>query len=817
MLASLRRPDIDLAVKTSPSGIYQFGPFQVNPASGELRKQGERVRLQDQPFRLLVILVENAGQVVTREELQKQIWQSDTFVDFDSSLRVAVRKLREALGDDAESPRYIETIPKRGYRFLGPAIPLAAESQQVLPAPGEAPGTREPDSTPAAPEKTTTPRIHYGRWALAAVALVVIAGWAAKLLWPHKQKVLTAKDTVVLADFVNSTGDPVFDETLQQGLVVQLEQSPFLSLISEDRAQQELRLMGQPAGVRITPSLADEICVRTGSAATLEGSIARLGSQYVLGLRAKDCRNGATFTTEQAQAARKEDVLNALSQIARKFRTEVGESLATVEERNTPLVEATTPSLDALKIYSEGWKVAHTEGDGAAIPFFKRATEIDSTFAMAYSALGLMYGSTGESDLAAEYTQKAYGLRGRVNDRERFFITAYYDGRATGNQERAMQTCETWTRAYPRQNDPYLFLAGFIYPVLGKFEKGVAAGEKAIELNPDVSIAYVNLGFNLIALGRLEEAERVLRRASERKLEVPLSLLTQYDIAFLRDDQPEMERIAARALGSSEAEDWMFDHLGAALAYVGRLREARMMSQHAVDLARQAGHNERAALFETRAALREAFFGNTRAAEGLARQALKLAKDREVQYGAAFAMATAGDSARAEALADDLEKRFPEDTSVRVNYLPALRARLALNHGEPLRALEQLRPAEPNELGMPRSAINGYFGAMYPIYASGEAHLAAHHGAESAAEFQKILDHRGIVLSDPIGALAHLQRARALLMSGDKVGAKAAYQDFLSLWKSADPDLPILRQAKAEYIHDIDRPHSQGPARRSTE
>lgn len=758
--------------------------------------------MQDQPFRLLVILLENAGQVVAREELQKRIWQSNTFVDFDSSLRVAVRKLREALGDDAESPRYIETIPKRGYRFLRSAIPSADGSQQVLPAPAEVPVAGKPKSTAVVPEekKRRTALIVYGRWVLGAVMVVVIAGWEARLQLLRNRRVLTAKDTVVLADFVNSTGDPVFDETLQQGLAVQLQQSPFLNLISEDRAQEELRLMGWPAGVRITPRIAEEICARTGSAAALEGSITRLGSQYVVGLHAKDCRTGATLNTEQAQAARKEDVLNALSQIARRFRTEVGESLATMEEHNTPLVEATTPSLDALRSYSEGWKEAHIEGDGAAIPFFKRAIEIDSTFAMAYAALGLMYGSTGESDLAAEYTQKAYELRGRTNDRERFFITAYYDGRTTGNQERALQTCETWIRAYPRQTDPYLFLAGFIYPVLGEYEKGAAAGKKAIELNPDVSIAYVNVAFNLVALGRLEEAESILQRASERKLDVPFSLLTELDIAFLRADEPAMERIAARAQGSSGTEDWMFDHQGAALAYVGRLREASVMSQHAADLARQAGHNERAALFETRAALREAFFGNAQAAEALARQAVKLAKDREVEYGAAFALTMAGDSARAETLTDDLEKRFPEDTSVRVNYLPALRARLALNHGEPVRAVERLRTAGPNELGMPRSAINGFFGAMYPVYIRGEAYLAVHDGAESAAEFRKILDHRGIVLGDPIGALAHLQHARALLMSGDKEGAKAAYRDFLSLWKSADPDLPILRQAKAEYM-----------------
>lgn len=364
------------------------------------------------------------------------------------------------------------------------------------------------------------------------------------------------------------------------------------------------------------------------------------------------------------------------------------------------------------------------EGEGAAVPFFQRAVDIDPGFATAYAALGLMYGSVGESDLAALNARKAYELRDRANDKERFFITAYYDGRATGNQERARQTCETWIRAYPRQVDPYEFLSGFIYPVLGEYEKGAEAAEKAIELSPDSSHAYVARGFNLVALDRLDEAQNTLQKASSRGLDVPFALLLWHDLAFLRADVAARERVVAQSQTNSEAEDWMADHEAAALAFTGQLQQANAMSQHAVGLAEQADHKERAALFQTRVALREAFFGSPKAATESARQALELTHDREVEYGTAFALASSGDSSRAEPLANDLEKRFPEDTSVRYNYVPVLRARLALNHGDAAKAIEQLKIAVPYETGMPRSAINAFFGAMYPVYVRGEAYLA---------------------------------------------------------------------------------------------
>jgi eukaryotic-like serine/threonine-protein kinase len=750
----------------------------MNPASGELLKRGARVRLQDQPFRLLVVLVENAGRLVTREELRNRIWPENTYVDFDSSLRVAVRKLREALGDDADKPVYVETIPKRGYRLL---VPVTGKGTSVEP-------TAEANETSSGSSKWA--------WILVAAVLLAIATSAMFIRVPRK---LAGSDTAVLAEFANSTGDPVFDGTLRQGMEVQLEQSPYLSLVSDERIQQTLTLMGQQPDVRLTPELARQVCERTGAAAVLEGSIASLGSQYVLGLRARSCHTGEVLDEEQAEAARKEDVLGALDRIASRFRTRVGESLATVEKHDMPLAEATTPSLEALKAYSMGFQVMGLQGEFAALPFFKRAVELDPQFAAAYATLGLMYGSTGQPDLAAISTRKAYELRERASDRERFFIAAYYEGRTTGNQEKARQTCEEWAQTYPRDLYPHSFLSGFIEPVLGQFEQAAEESEKTIQLNPDNGVGYLNLGYNNFALNRVEEAEGAAKRAAGRKMDTPLLAVLRFDVAFLRGDQHGMDREADLAKEKPDTEEWISFHRAFVLAYTGRLDEALKSSRQASELARQKSLPENVALFETPPALWEGFFGLSSRAKQSADAALKASNGREVEYGSALALAMAGDSAASQKLADDLSRRFPEDTSVQFSYLPTLRGVLALNRGDAAGAIEALQTATPYELGTPRSCLQGFFGALYPVYVRGEAYLAEGRGAEAAAEFRKILEHRGRILSDPIGALANLQLARAYAFMGDKAEAKTTYEGFLKLWQGADADLPVLKQAKAEY------------------
>ncbi len=638
------------------------------------------------------------------------------------------------------------------------------------------------------------------RWwmvAGAAILIVVVAG--GRLLFPRRAHALTDKDTIVLADFTNTTGDAVFDGTLRQGMMVQLEQSPFLSLVSDERIHRTLTLMGQGAEAHLTPEIGREVCQRTGSAAVLDGSIASLGTQYVLGLRAVDCRTGELIDAEQVQAAHKEDVLNALSQVASRFRGRLGESLATVKEHDTPLVEAATPSLEALKAYSAALKLHFSTGPSAEIQaLYKSAIAIDPNFAMAYAMLGHSYGELGESDLSAEYLGKAYTLRDHASDAERFFITVSYDLRATGNLENGVQTCEVWAQAYPRDPQPHAFLGGFIYPVFDKFEMSVDENVRAIELDPDLVFPYFNLAGSYIYLDRLGDAEKALQRASERKLYISDSSAMYYGIAFLKSDEAEMERVVAQA--KSEPDSALLNQEAFAIAYSGHLLRARALSQRAVDVAQQSGQRERAAGYEAGAALRAAFFQNAPAATRSAAAALELSKDREVEYGAAFALALTGDSKRAQALTDDLEKRFPEDTCVKFAYVPELRALLAMNSNDPAKTIELLQVAAPYELGAPRSSFHALYGVLYPVYVRGEAYLALHQGVQAAAEFQKIIDHPGIVVSDPVGALARLQIGRAYAMSGDQAKAKTAYQAFFTLWKDADPDIPVLQEAKAEYL-----------------
>jgi eukaryotic-like serine/threonine-protein kinase len=637
-----------------------------------------------------------------------------------------------------------------------------------------------------------------GKRMLAAAAGVLVLFAAAGYFSLHRASKLTAKDTIVLAEFENKTGDSVFDDTLRQGLAVQLEQSPFLTLVSEQRIQQVLHLMTRPVETRLTPEIAREICERTSSAAVLEGSIAGLGSQYILWLRARNCRTGDVLAEEQAQAERKEEVLNALSRIAIQIRTRLGESLATIQEHSTPLEQATTSSLDALKAYSAGWNAAFAHGFAAGIPHLQRAIAIDPQFAMAYADLSIYQWNMGQTDLSAEYTRKAYELRDRVSDRERLWILFLYDRQVTGNLQKELETLESWAQAYPGDWKPWGLLGGWGTFGTGQYKRGIQALREALRLNPDDSFAWGGLALHNLFLDRFGEAADALRRAAERKLEIRDFLVLRYYLAFFKGDEAGMDREIARARGE-HAEDWMSHNQAMVLARSGRMRQGRTMWERAVALAQQAGNRERAAIYESAEAVCEAHFGSAAAAKERARAALDLAKGRDVEYSAAFALALSGDSADSQRLADDLEKRFPEDTPVQFEYLPTLRALSALAHRAPLDAIERLQTALPYDLALPGTAFFARFGGLYPAYVRGQAYLEAGRGREAAAEFQKVLDHRGIVLADPIGAVAHLQLGRALVLLGEKDRARSAYQDFLTLWKDADPDIPILQQAKAEY------------------
>ena len=615
---------------------------------------------------------------------------------------------------------------------------------------------------------------------------------------PQRAPKLTGKDTIVLAEFENKTGDPVFDGILRQGLSVQLEQSPFLALVSDQRIQQALRFMDRPAETRLTPEVAREICERAGGTAVLEGSIASLGSQYVLWLRARNCRTGDILGQEQAQAGRKEEVLDALTRIAVQIRARLGESLATIQEHSTPLEQATTSSLEALKAYSAGRSALFAHGFAAAIPHLQRAIAIDPQFAMAHGDLGFFSWNMGQTDLGAEQVRIAYELRDRVSDRERLYILFLYDRQVTGNLQKELLTLESWEQMYPRDYMPPGVIAGWVTLGTGQYERGIQAAQQARRLNLDLPFAYAGLVLHNRSLNRFTEAADALRRAAERKLEIPEFLVHRYYLAFLEGDQAGMDREIARAPGE-HAEDWMSHHQALVLARSGRMGQARTMWERAITSAQQAGKRETAAIYEAAAVVCEAHFGNGAAAKERARAALELAKGRDVEYAAAFALALSGDPSESQRLAADLEKRFPEDTTVQFEYLPTLHALSALAHRTPLDAVERLQRAVPYDFAMPGTAFFGTFGGLYPAYVRGEAYLAGGRGQEAAAEFQKVLNHRGVVLADPIGALAHLHLGRAYALSGDNAQAKSAYEGFLTLWKDADADIPVLKQARAEY------------------
>ena len=651
--------------------------------------------------------------------------------------------------------------------------------------------------------RATSPVTRVTRRAVLASSMILLALSAAVsyFFFHRSAATLTDKDTIVLADFDNKTGDPVFDDTLRQGLSVELQQSPFLSLVADRQIQQQLALMGQPRDARLTPAVAHQVCERTASAMVLEGSIAALGSQYVLGLRARDCSSGNVLEQEQTQAERREDILHALSQIARRLRTRLGESRATIEKHSMPLPDATTESIEALKAYSTGMKVNSTSGTAAAIPFYQRAIEIDPAFAMADASLGLAYSAAGESVLSAQNTTMAWRLRDRVSDRERFFLDWGYNRHVTGDLEKAYQALELWYQTYPRgpQPNPQGLLGGLASHGTGRFDRVIEISQKLIVDDPDFLYGYANLASGYYYVGRLEEAEAVIRRAAERKLEEPALRIIEHNIAALKGDKDQASRILTNGKGNPATEHGLANAEALALARSGQLKLARQASARAVDLARQAGRLEPAAGYQAARAVWEAVCGNAAAARTDAAAALALSNGRDVAYAAGLAFAFAGDAARSQPLAADLEKRFPEDTFVRFTYVPVLRALSALEHEDFPGTVERLQATLRYELAANGLNFNFYLGGLHSAFVRGEAFMATRRFAGAVAEFQKLLDHRGVVGTDPIGTIAHLQLGRAFNHSGDHTRAKAAYLEFLRLWKDADAEIPILKQAKAEY------------------
>jgi eukaryotic-like serine/threonine-protein kinase len=648
----------------------------------------------------------------------------------------------------------------------------------------------------AAPE---VPEKQKKKWLAALSALLVVlaaAGGGIVFLRSRRAPALTEKDSVVLADFTNTTSDPVFDGTLRQGLAAQLEQSPFLNLLSDERIAQMLALMSQAKDARLTKELAREVCQRTASAATIEGSISSLGSQYVVGLKAVNCRNGDLLASEQATASRKEQVLKALAEVATKMRARLGESLVSVQRYDAPPENVTTRSLEALQAYSLGYKEQMVKNDYArAIPLFERAVSLDPDFAMAYARLGSAYGNLGETARSAEDARQAYELRERVSEREKFYIASHYENYVVGDLEAARKTCELWEQTYPRDDIPSGSL-GVIYGTLGEYDKGLAAAQESLKINPASGIGYANLVNSYLVLDRLDEAEATAHEAQTHNLDSPLIHLSLYSIDFLKHDAPGMEREAAAVMGKPGFEDFLLYNESDSAAYGGRFSRARELTERAAVSARRADEKETAAAYKAESAVREILVDNLGRASEQAQAALALSRGRDVLAISAIALGLAGKAAPATRIADDLAKRFPRDTIVQLEYLPMIRGAIALQSGKAAKAMEALAPAVPYELGSPAQALTF---SLYPAYLRGLAYVAARQSGAAAAEFQKILDHPGVVQNEPIAALAHLGLGRAYALAGDTAKARTGYQDFLALWSNADSEVRLLEQAKVEY------------------
>ena len=681
-------------MQTQPGIVYQFGPFEVNVASGELLKNGRRIKLQEQPYRLLVALLENSGEVISREELRSRLWPQDTFVDFDGSLRVAVGKLREALDDSADDPRYIETIPKRGYRFLVPEVRRLEAAHEAE----EQSEDREFLKSVATPVAVSPRHIPLLKYFIAAVA-VLLATAGGVFFWQKRAqaKPLTDKDVLVLADFGNTTGDTVFDGTLRQGLSIQLEQSPFLSIVSDEKIQQTLGLMGQPADAKLIPAIAREVCQRTASVAVLDGSISKIGAEYLLTLKAVNCESGRTLASAEAQASDQNDVLDALGHVSVEMRNKLGESLSTIQKFDTPLEQATTPSLKALKAFSSGMQAMRTKGPEAATPFFKHAVELDPNFAVAYAYLGVQATTSLEPGLSVDYRTKAYELRDRASEAEKYWITATYQKGVTGNIPKAIEACDLWIQDYPRSELPHVYLGAAILPVVGQYERALEESSEGVRLRPDFALAYAFRIRAYTALNRFDEAKAIYAQTVERKLHTPYIDLEMYSLAFAQNDTAGIAQHASKMAALPRLGHTMLSMEGDTAAYSGHLKDARELSRRAMDSAQRGGEKDAPALYSGTSALREVWFGNTGEARRRATLALELSSGRDLQYFAALAFAYTRDDVRAKALADDLDKSFPEDTIVQFNYLPSVRGRLALNKGDASGAIASLATAAPYE------------------------------------------------------------------------------------------------------------------------
>ncbi len=753
----------------------RFGDFEVDLRSGELHKHGVRLKLQDQPFQVLSRLLEHPGDVVTRDEFRQRLWPADTFVDFDTGLNSAIKKLRDVLGDSAEQPRYIETLPRRGYRFIahvenGNLPASAAVDAQFAPA--------EPTG-----KRGIRRRFVASLTVAACILVVAVVVWRIYFVKPA----LGQTDTILLASFVNKTGDPIFDDSLDKALEIKLTESPFLSLLPEADVRETMRTMRHDPNERVTQELGIEICKRQGLKGVVVPEIAAVGSSYLITLEAIDAQNQKSIGREQVQAESKDKVIAALGKAGSKLRRQLGESLSSLKKYNAPLDLATTSSLDALQAYRNGQALYRTGKRREAIPFFERAVELDPQFCAAYDMLGRVYNSIVDNEAARKNFATAFQLKDRrLTQEENFQTTALYHSAITGNLEKEAAVLVLYKEAYPRSAFAFNLL-GIAHAQMGKTEEALQDFDSAIDQSPVPSAQhYSNASQALIQLGRFGDAKKLLEQWRHKGSLTPIQTSMRYRIAFFESDSETMERIAH----ATPPDDWSWLHIQMQLAvFRGDLSKLRALSDSLVTQQTHANRMANAASELAWHARIESDIGNYALARKLCKQAEEANGDNATVFDyCAKAFGVAGEVTQAEALAVKRDRLLPEATMNQKICLPEIRSIIERQRGNAAKALDLLAPVTPYE--------QTYWEVLYR---RAQAYSAAGEHAKAAAEFEKLIDHRGWPEWEVFSPLAQLGRARAYAMQGDRAESRKAYDEFFTTWKAADPDIPILRQAKAEY------------------
>jgi DNA-binding winged helix-turn-helix (wHTH) protein/tetratricopeptide (TPR) repeat protein len=772
-----------------PKHFLEFDHFRIDPEERVLTSDGKPIALSPKAFDTLLVLAQRCQRVVLKEDLMKSLWP-DTFVE-ESNLSQHIFQLRKALGENAQDPQYIVTVPGRGYRFSRKVVELSADAGDLVVQSRsiQTLTVEETESTQFVTGMFLILRQRLWTWVLSAFAIVVLVA-VALVVRARRPPPLNEADLVLVADFVNTTGEPVFDSTLKQALSVKLAESPFFNIVPDSTTRKTLGLMARSADERVVPSIAREVCQRENAQAVVGGSIVSLGSKYVLDLDTIDCLTGASLAHQEIEALNRDQVLTQLGKVIPPLRRRLGESVSSIQKFDTPIEQATTKSLAALKAFTAGDQKRAQGGEADSVPFYKMAIELDPDFAIAYARLGTVYGNLNQMDLSDQYLQQAFQRREHVSEREKFDIQAHYYEDTTREIDKANETYKLWSEVYPHDFLPLDSLASG-YILVGQFEKAIAAGQQALKVNPNHALAYASLGRAYERATRFAEARVICNRAVTEKVDSSWTHQVLYRIAFVEGDESAMQREMAWFRGKPQESVALYFQGKAALSQ-GELRKAREIFERARALAVQQGRKEVAVAFFNGQAQFEADLGNARDVPALADQVLRSSPNsgRHKAF-ATLALARAGDVKRVDGLMKELNKQPMAGTGLTEVVFPSIRAAVDLNRRNPAAAIEELRRAVPYDLGTDSGGIT--------LYYRGLAYLELKSGKEAEAQFQKILDNRGVVMTDIYWPLARLGMARSLAQTGDTEKSLAQYREFLTLWKNADPDLRILNEAKAEY------------------